>query len=169
VLGSSSVRASLSKLDSSTEKSTDCRAASTAARGAGCGLSHGVRTARGPAGSCGGGEFVAHPLSISSGQASSSLDLSDLFRVGIGGILPCDVIGLAFGVALGDGLGEQRLGGVELGLPLILKGCDVGGMGGLLGIQRIGRAPILDLPPTRENGRCGHHSAPSEHRRRDQR
>jgi len=132
-------------------------------------LLHGTTTACGPSGSLGGGEFVAHALSVRSSHADGSLKLLDRRFVGILSILSGKVVCLALGVALGDGLIHKRLGGVQLALPLVLKRLDVLYMGGLLGVQGARIAPALHLDAAPKACHDGQHCAAGQDGRRDQR
>src|SRR6267378_804492 len=132
VLLPKAVCTSRSKVESSAEKSTDCAAACAAAEGAGSGLLHGAATTTcDPPGSDGGGEVVAHALTISSIAHRDSAQAIGFNLVRTFGLLSLFCAGLELGLAVGERLLIGGVLEVQLRLPLILKGCDVGLAGGL--------------------------------------
>src|SRR6266478_2003934 len=170
VLLPKAVCTSRSKVESSAEKSTDCAAACAAAGGAGSGLLHGAAiTTCDPPGSDGGGEVVAHALTVSSIAHRDSAQAIRFNLVRTFGLLSLLCAGLAFGLPVGERLLVGGVLEIELRLPLILKGCDVGLMGGLLGVQLAGVVPALDGPAARENRPGSGPSKPQAHRQRDER
>src|SRR5882762_9712291 len=170
VLLPKAVCTSRSKVESSSEKSTDCAAACAAAGGAGSGLLHGAATTTcDPPGSDGGGEVVAHALTVSSIAHRDSAQAISFDLVRTFGLLSLLCAGLEFRLPVGERLLIGSVLEVELRLPLSLKGCDVGLVGGLLGIQLAGVMPALDGPAACENRPGSGPSKPQAHRQRDER
>src|SRR6266404_1178154 len=135
VLLPKAVCTSRSKVESSTEKSTDCAAACAAAGGAGSGLLHGAATTTcDPPGSDGGGEVVAHALTVSSIAHRNSAEAIGFNLVRTFGLLSLLSDGIEFRQAIGERLLVGGMLEVKLFLPLNPKGCNVGPMGGLLGV-----------------------------------
>src|SRR6266403_3269760 len=121
VLLPKAVCTSRSKVESSTEKSTDCAAACAAAGGAGSGLLHGAATTTcDPPGSDGGGEVVAHALTVSSIAHRDSAQAIGFSLMHTFGLLSLGLICLALGFAVGQRLLVGGMLEVQLRLPLRL-------------------------------------------------
>src|SRR6266403_1288437 len=169
VLLPKAVCTSRSKVESSTEKSTDCAAACAAAGGAGSGLLHGAATTTcDPPGSDGGGEVVAHALTVSSIAHRNSAEAIGFNLVRTFGLLSLLCAGLELRLAIGERLLIRGVLEVQLRLPLILKGSNVGLVGGLLGVQLASIVPALDGPAAGENRPGSGPSEPQAHRQRDE-
>src|SRR6266403_2380584 len=146
VLLPKAVCTSRSKVESSAEKSTDCAAACAAAGGAGSGLLHGAATTTcDPPGSDGGGEVVAHALTVSSIAHRNSAQAIGFNLVRTFGLLSLRLIRLALVFAVRKRLPICGVLEVKLRLPLNPKGCDVGLVGGLFGVQCSGVPPVFKL------------------------
>src|SRR5882762_2495260 len=132
VLLPKAVCTSRSKVESSAEKSTDCAAACAAAGGAGSGLLHGAATTTcDPPGSNGGGEVVAHALTVSSIAHRNSAQAIRFNLVRTFGLLSLLCAGLEFRLPIGERLLVGGVLEVQLRLPLNLKGCNVSLVGEL--------------------------------------
>src|SRR6267378_3485196 len=148
VLLPKAVCTSRSKVESSAEKSTDCAAACAAAEGAGSGLLHGAATTTcDPPGSDGGGEVVAHALTVSSIAHRDSAQAIGFNLVRTFGLLSLLRAGLEFRLPIGERLLVGGVLEVEFRLPLGLKRCDVGLVCELFLVQHPGVPPVFQLCP----------------------